>query len=284
DASFSRRQSASDRREWCEGIPLECKVEMVQRFWKAFQNTSTMPTVYCALCQVQKSSSEVRLLDWRQAVPEELREVLGSVLDCSLCFPMESERGSVRFCVACVGSLGKKQVPSACMGRTLQIGCEHRYPAVLRDLTALEEKLLALNTAYGYITKINVQGDGSSKTRQSSYYRKHVSGHITVFPNNVESLASEVLPHPLVSALEYVHIIWAGAQKPSPQDVNKLLRVRPPVLRAALVWLCANNPLYASVRIDEVELAAWRFEEGTDVPRLVYDRMVREEANVGDLI
>ncbi|RYP15987.1 hypothetical protein DL765_005384 [Monosporascus sp. GIB2] len=78
------------------------------------------------------------------------------------------------------------------------IGCEHRYPKELRGLTSLEEMLISLNAAYGFITKFNIQR--GEKT--GPIYRKHVAGHITVFPNDVESLASTILPHPLVSALD----------------------------------------------------------------------------------
>lgn len=152
---------------------------------------------------------------------------------------------------------------------------EHRYPKELEGRTPLEEKLLAPNLAYGFITKFNV--------RRGTTYRRHVSGHITVFPNNIEAPTTSVLPHPLISVLDQVHIIWTGVKQPAPADVGKLLTVRPPVFRTALRWLQGHNSLYATVTVDEAELGSWSFE-GSTVPRLAYRRMVRDQESVEKLV
>jgi hypothetical protein len=166
------------------------------------------------------------------------------------------------------------------MGSTMHIGCEHRYPKELRELTPLEEKLISLNAAYGFITKFNVQrGQQTGPT-----YRKHVVGHISVFPNDVESLAVTILPHRLVSALDQVYVIWTGPEQPRPLDVTKLLTVRPGALRTALQWLRVNNPLYANIEIDEEEMHSWLFEDGCQVPSLAYQRMVREQETTEEAI
>ena len=166
------------------------------------------------------------------------------------------------------------------MGSTLHIGCEHRYPKELHELTPLKEKLISLNVAYGFITKFNIQrGQQTGPT-----YRKHIVGHVTVFPNDVDSLAATILPHPLVSALDQVHVIWTGREQPTPQDVGKLLRVRPCALRAALQWLQTNNHLYADIAINEHEMETWAFKSGSDVPTLAYQGMVREQETAEDLI
>lgn len=166
------------------------------------------------------------------------------------------------------------------MGSAMLIGCEHSYPKELRDLTPLEEKLISLNTAYGFITKFNIQrGQQTGPT-----YRKHIAGHITVFPNDVESLATTILPHPLISTLDQVHVIWSGLERPTPRDVSKLLSVRPRALRAALRWLCLNNHHYAGIIINEEEMGGWSFEDGSNVPALAYQRMVREEETAEELI
>jgi hypothetical protein len=162
----------------------------------------------------------------------------------------------------------------------MDIGCEHRYPGELRELTPLEEKLISLNAAYGFITKFNVQrGQQTGPT-----YRKHVVGHISVFPNDVESLAATILPHPLVSTLDQVHVLWTGLDRPRPLDVSKLPSVRPGALRTALQWLRVNNPLYADIVINEEEIDSWSFEDGSQVPTLAYQRMVREQETAEEAI
>ncbi|KAM4061916.1 hypothetical protein HRG_013436 [Hirsutella rhossiliensis] len=78
-------------------------------------------------------------------------------------------------------------------------------PDELKGLTLVEEKLVSLNSCYG-----------------------HVKGHITVFPNNVQELATKVLPHPLLQALDEIHVSWQGVEKPAPSDLSSLLsNVRP---------------------------------------------------------
>jgi hypothetical protein len=109
-------------------------------------------------------------------------------------------------------------------------------------------------------------------------------GHISVFPNHVESLAAAILPHPLVSTLDQVHVIWSGLERPRPLDVSKLLSVRPRALRRALQWLQANNPFYFDIVINEGEMNSWSFENGCQVPTLAYQRMVREEETAEEAI
>ncbi|KAM4063422.1 PIF1-like helicase [Hirsutella rhossiliensis] len=127
------------------------------------------------------------------------------------------------------------------------------FPDELKGLTPVEEKLISLNSCYG-----------------------HVRGHITVFPNNVQELATKVLPHPLLQALDEIHISWQGAEKPAPSDLSSLLSVRRRVVERALVWLKRNNPHYAEIEIDAAEMESWG-DSIHGVPSSVCDRMERNE-------
>lgn len=68
----------------------------------------------------------------------------------------------------------------------------------LEGLTPVEEKLVALNSCYRFVTRYSI----ASGHKQNVTYPKHVKGHLTVFPNNVQELATKVLPHPLVQAMD----------------------------------------------------------------------------------
>ncbi|XP_044715320.1 ATP-dependent DNA helicase PIF1 [Hirsutella rhossiliensis] len=127
------------------------------------------------------------------------------------------------------------------------------FPDELKGLTLVEEKLVSLNSCYG-----------------------HVKGHITVFPNNVQELATKVLPHPLLQALDEIHVSWQGVEKPAPSDLSSLLSVRRRVVERALVWLKRSNPHYAEIEIDVAEMESWG-DPIDGVPALVYDRMERNE-------
>ncbi|KAL6411732.1 hypothetical protein AUP68_04106 [Ilyonectria robusta] len=124
------------------------------------------------------------------------------------------------------------------------------FPEELKGLTPVEEKLIALNSYYGFVTRYSI----ASSQKQSARYPKHIKGHITVFANNVQELATKVLPHPLVQVMEEIHVSWQGAEKPAPSDLSGLL----------------------SIEIDAAEMESWGAPLYGVLP-LVYDRMERNE-------
>ncbi|KAH6980518.1 hypothetical protein EDB80DRAFT_874936 [Ilyonectria destructans] len=146
------------------------------------------------------------------------------------------------------------------------------FPDELKGLTLVEEKLIALNSCYGFVTRYSIPGGH----RQAVRYPRHVKGHITVFPNNVQELATKVLPHPLLKVMDEIHVSWQGAEKPAPSDLSSLLSVSRRVVERALVWLKKNNPQYAEIEIDTAEMECWGAPLH-GVPSLVYDRMERNE-------
>ncbi|KAM4061761.1 PIF1-like helicase [Hirsutella rhossiliensis] len=153
-----------------------------------------------------------------------------------------------------------------------RLGCEHAYPDELKDLTPLEEKLISLNSCYGFVTKYSIPGG----QRQSVRYPRHVKGHITVFPNDVQGLAAKVLPHPLLRVMDEIHVSWQGAERPGPRDLSGLLSVRRSAVERALAWLKENNPLYGEVDIDAAEMASWGAPPH-GVPPVVCERLERSE-------
>jgi hypothetical protein len=155
----------------------------------------------------------------------------------------------------------------------MNIGCEHRYPKELDGLSPLEERLIALQAPFGYITKFTVD----NKTPSSASYRKHIRGHIVVFPNNVDDLVTTVLPHPLLRTIENIHVSWSGAKRPNQAEVGSLLQVRKSRVTAALLWLQKNNPLYRGIEINLDEIHGWQYAEGSAVPAVLMERMRREE-------
>ncbi|KAM4067415.1 ATP-dependent DNA helicase PIF1 [Hirsutella rhossiliensis] len=153
-----------------------------------------------------------------------------------------------------------------------RLGCEHAYPDELKGLTPVEEKLISLNSCYGFVTRYSIPGG----QRQSVRYPRHVKGHITVFPNDVQGLVTKVLPHPLVRVMDEIHVSWQGAEKPGPRDLSGLLSVRRRAVERALVWLKENNPLYGEVEIDVAEMESWGAPPH-GVPSVVCERLERNE-------
>ncbi|KAM4056438.1 ATP-dependent DNA helicase PIF1 [Hirsutella rhossiliensis] len=154
------------------------------------------------LCYRKRTRKELREVAWDQWLSSPIPKAGWSPFACRSCF-REGE-----------------PVP---LHRRL--GCEHTFPDELKGLTPVEEKLIALNSCYGF----------------------HVKGHITVFPNNVQELATDVLPHPLFQVMDEIHVSWQGALRPTPSDLSSLL-------------------------------SRWRAgRPGPRVPPLVYERLERNE-------
>ncbi|KAJ6436263.1 ATP-dependent DNA helicase PIF1 [Purpureocillium lavendulum] len=153
-----------------------------------------------------------------------------------------------------------------------RLGCEHMFPDELKGLSPIEEKLIAPNSCYGLFTRHAV----STGARHDAKYPKHIKGHVTVFPNNVQELVTDVLPHPLLKVMDEVCVSWQGPEKPTPRDLSGLLSVRRRVVEMALVWLRRHNPHYANIRIDTAEMDSWG-EPAGGVPAAVYGRMERHE-------
>ena len=272
NSCFVQKEEASHTRSWCKEIPLPLQVETAKSFYQAFTDKGTMPVSHCAFCYKQVAPCNLNTIQWKALRIPSLLQATKTTQHCYKYFPSQGE-SDVAVCSECHDSFIKGKLPKACSVNNIDIGYEHQYPEELDNLTPVEEKLIALQGAFGYITKFAID----RRTRSGINYRKHVKGHIIVFPNKVEDLVATVLPHPLLRTIENIHVSWSGASKPSPADVRYLLQVRKSRVSAALSWLQQNNPLYKHITIDHDEMASWRYTEGSSVPTVIIESMQREE-------
>jgi hypothetical protein len=206
-----------------------------------------------------------------------LLQATTALQECTECFPAGDDAESI-VCHECSAALEKGKLPKTCAVNNMHIGCEHRYPEALDGLSLVVERLIALQASFGYITKFTVD----NKTPSGLSYRKHVKGHIVVFPNKVEDPVATVLPHPLLETIENIHVSWSGYSKPGAADVGHLLQVRKSRVRAALSWLQKNNPLYEHIAIDHGGIDGWQHADGSNVPILLMDSMQRDEPSAAE--
>ncbi|OAL42602.1 hypothetical protein IQ07DRAFT_669266 [Pyrenochaeta sp. DS3sAY3a] len=268
DDDFEEKKRLSDGQLWCASIPPERMVSTVEEFYEAFHDKETLPIHTCVICYRKFGRAELEEVDWCQWVHVSVERSYPPQFECGRCFPVGEK---VLACVGCARELGKSVLSPAAQLHS-RLGCEHTFPEELKGLTPVEEKLIALNSCYGFITKYAVPGG----RRQSTRYPKHVKGHITVFPNNVQELVTNVLPHRLVRVMEDIHVSWEGSVKPTPQDLSALLSVRRRVVEKALVWLTRNNHLYSHIEIDVAEMESWD-APSHGVPAEIYERLERNE-------
>ncbi|KAI8396536.1 hypothetical protein FOFC_21084 [Fusarium oxysporum] len=268
EEDFAEKERLSDDQTWCTPVSHERKAKTVEEFYKAFHDMRTLPVLTCMFCYRKHSRAELQYVDWDWWVANTIEKRDGSPFKCVQCFPVGQK---ILGRADCVRHLGRGALSAAARLHT-QLGCEDMFPDELKDLTPVEEKLIALNSCYGFITKYS-RPDGH---RQSARYPKHIKGHITVFPSSVQELAENVLPHPLLKVLNEIHVSWQGSKKPVPSDLSALLSVRRRVVEKALLWLKRHNPLYAEININTAELRSWD-SPPHGVPSQIYDRLERNE-------
>ena len=246
-----------------------------------FHNKKTSPIHTCILCYRKYPESELEKIGWDHWMESRVEKHANSPFACPLCFPVGED---VSACAECLNHLWRgARCPAGHLHACL--GCEHKYSDELKGLTPGEEKLIALNSCYGFITKFGIP----ERQRQGMAYPKHVKGHITVFPNNVQELVTNVLPHPILKVMDEIHVSWQGVEKPEPSDLSALLSVRRRIVENALLWLKRHNHLYANIHIDTAELESWD-TPAHGVPVQVYSRLERnepsawEKARTGQLV
>ena len=179
-----------ERQLWCAPIPDEIKLSTVRSFYTAFHESKTLPICTCVICYQRCAGAELEELDWNRCVRSTVDKREGSPFACRPCFPPGEK---IFGCADCLKHLAIDVLSPAAQLHT-RLGCEHMFPDELKGLTPVEEQLIALNSCYGFITKYSLP-EGH---REGVRYPKHVKGHITVFPNNVQELVTNVLPHPLL--------------------------------------------------------------------------------------
>jgi hypothetical protein len=268
DEQFEEKVRQSHDGLWCEPVPHERKVATVREFYKAFHDVRSLAIHTCTICYRKFAMAELEEFESDQSTLMDSHARQEAQFKCAECFA--SSKG-VFGCADCVRYLERGVLsPAAHVHGRLR--CEHAYPDELKDLTPVEEMLIALNSCYGFITKYNV----AKGFRESATYPKHVKGHITVSPSPVQELVTCVLPHPLLKVMDDIHVSWQGAEKPGPKDLSLLLSVRRRVVERALVWLKRNNPHYAGIEINTAEMEGWG-SSPHGVPQQLYERLERDE-------
>ena len=146
---FAEKERLSDGQEWCTPITLARKVSTVQEFYKAFHDRNTLPIYTCRICYRKFGRTGLQEVGWDVWIASHIEKRNNSPFKCSSCFPVGE---SIIACADCVKHLERGALSCAAQLHT-QLGCEHMFPDELKGLTPVEEKLIALNSCYGFITK-----------------------------------------------------------------------------------------------------------------------------------
>ena len=125
-----------------------------------------------------------------------------------------------------------------------------RYPAELEDLTLIEEYAIARSHPIATILKLKPNG----LSNPTAY--NGIRGHVVAIPQNPGPLL-DILPSPDLQFHDHIGIVWTGSAQPTVDDLKPFVEVRKEKVIRALLWLCENNPLYKSVRINHDLINRW---------------------------
>ena len=226
-------------------FPPQISANLKKGCIRAFQEATLerhLPIRVCAVCAQLTSDKDSTLLSSEDKVLERVRSESGILVvdDCG------RVGHNYRVCSACHSSLRSGSLPKGAILNGFDVGCNHHMPDYLKNLTEVEEMLIAKSRPFGKVRKLG--GD-------SINYR-HIGGHVIIVPEKVSTVYS-VLPSRALSLPEVIKVIWVGKDQPTYKNLKPYLEVRREVVRQALLGLKANNPVYADVVIDEEFLREW---------------------------
>ena len=154
----------------------------------------------------------------------------------------ETQDPLLTICKPCDDKLQRNQLPPRALANHRWVG---ELPQQLKELTWLEEKLLARRHLVGSIVRL--------EERQGYLGLK---GHMILLPQNTTELVN-ILPRSVSSLLDMVRVIWTGKEPPKYGDLQGNFMIDKQRVYDALVWLIENNDDYKDVNIDKEEFSKW---------------------------
>lgn len=189
--------------------------------------------------------------------PFETHETLrGIMLDRAGFVQYAEHEDALWTCRFCYRTLTKKVLPRCALANRMFLG---EVPDCLKDLTVVEEAMIARRRAKCWIIHLNDVGAGVHTTDRGASHgarlpttQRGMKGHIIVYPSNPQNIGS-VLPPSMEETVTPMCVVFVGSTRPSPEWLStkaKPLIIRREKVRAALLWLKEHNPLYSDVTIN----------------------------------
>ena len=165
----------------------------------------------------------------------------------------EGQKGSL--CHDCLQDLKSCKRPKFSLSNGMWVG---EVPFELSALTLPEKILIARYYPAAYVVKLFPKVKGArhwNPAGLNSGVRGNVSTYRLNITDIVDMVDSNILPPPARMLAAVIAVTIIGPKGFPEKTMPGFLRVRRSRVREALVWLKANNPLYANINISEEILA-----------------------------
>lgn len=224
--SMARAQRLEDiRKSWPTLVPPKMKEKLVRDFRKV-TSSSTLASFTCACCACElmakerhrRTHTEVKtdiltspVAHWNDAdvrmppTPFCTGPLAGKLLDVNGVEAVNDENIYLDLCTSCLRSLQRNVMPKHALANRLYLGA---VPEELKDLTMVEESLIARARAKSWIVKLQeTEGGTALPTAQ-----RGLKGHSIVYPQEPGKLA-KVLPPPIDETLTFICVIFVGTSQ-----------------------------------------------------------------------
>ena len=155
----------------------------------------------------------------------------------------------VTLCSVCNSAIIKWTIPQLSAGNFVNCLFCQDYPAILKDLNVVEERFIARAHVIGAFLKL------TSGAQKGISYRGG-RGHYIAVKQDPSNLLT-ILPTPRLQDHTTITVSWEQNTPPSEENLVRFCSVDKNKVLHALLWLCANNPVYKSVIIDYELLDSW---------------------------
>jgi hypothetical protein len=150
---------------------------------------------------------------------------------------------SYQFCQPCHTAIQQRYPPKFSALNAVNVSLYQDYPCILKDLTLIEECLIARSYPIASILKLRPNG----AFNPAAYNR--LRGHIVVLPQEPSPLLN-ILPSPEIKLCEKIMMVWFGDRSPTTNDLKPYLEVQKEVVLRALQWLRLYNKLYCQITVN----------------------------------
>jgi hypothetical protein len=155
----------------------------------------------------------------------------------------------VSLCSMYNAAIVKRKIPPLSAGNFVNCLFCQDYPEVLKDLNTVEEAFIARAHVLGVFLKLT-----SGAKRGMSY--RGSRGHSVAVRQDPSRLL-KILPTRRLRDHITITVSWDRGTPPSEENLVRFCSVNKARVSNALLWLCANNPVYRSVTIDYSVLDSW---------------------------
>lgn len=145
--------------------------------------------------------------------------------------------------------IANRSIPPLSAGNFVnRLFCQE-YPLALRGLNTVEECFIARAHVIGAFLKL------TSGAQKGISYRG-ARGHYVAVKQDPSNILS-ILPTKRLQDHATITVNWEQETPPSEENLARFCSVNKNKVLQALLWLCANNPVYESVTINYELLDSW---------------------------